>query len=146
MNPLKEACPNCESAWTGGHPDPGSRDWCVICSDPKTGEIRGWVWRWNWLHFLLVSRRNFQKGEPMTEERLALGVIVGMVDKAVDRRGTNWAPSTSSHVRRQHGKVREEHHIDWNELRLLCKQHDLNYDKLAAHIKRLAKEYRIRVR
>jgi hypothetical protein len=61
MNLLKEECPNCASAWTGGHPDPGSRVWCVICSDPKTGEIRGWVWRWCWLHRLLVSRHNFAK-------------------------------------------------------------------------------------
>ncbi len=61
MNPLKTDCPNCESAWTGGNPDPEMRKFCVICSDPKTSEIRGWCWRWNWLHYWLVSRHNFKK-------------------------------------------------------------------------------------
>ena len=55
---LKEPCPNCESAWTGGHPNPDGIVWCIVCSDPETGELRGWVWRWTWLHNLLVMNKN----------------------------------------------------------------------------------------
>ena len=64
MDLFRETCPNCESAWTGGHPDPESIHWCVLCSHPKTGKMRGWVWRWAWMHRLLVSRHNFAKLGP----------------------------------------------------------------------------------
>lgn len=57
----KENCPNCISAWTGGNSDPYSRDFCVVCSDPNTGRIRGWVWRWVWFHSKVVTQRNFAK-------------------------------------------------------------------------------------
>ena len=50
-------CPNCRSA-LDLHRDP---DYCIICSDPRTGIARGWVWRWVWLHRLLVSRHNFKQ-------------------------------------------------------------------------------------
>lgn len=40
-------CPNCESAWTGGHPQPETLEKCMVCGDPKKkGEITGYVWRW----------------------------------------------------------------------------------------------------
>ena len=48
-----DSCPNCESAWTGGHPNPYSITKCIVCDNPRTGEMRGWCWRWGWL-----SRRN----------------------------------------------------------------------------------------
>lgn len=56
-----ETCPNCESAWSGGHPNPEDITWCVVCSDPRTGSLRGWVWRWERLHRFLVSGPNFRK-------------------------------------------------------------------------------------
>jgi len=58
---FKETCPNCESAWTGGHPNPEDIEFCVVCSDPKTGEIRGWVWRWCWFQRTFIVRKNYQK-------------------------------------------------------------------------------------
>ena len=61
MGLLRVSCPNCDSAWTGGHPNPDTLTWCVICSHPRTGKIRGWVWRWVWLHHLLVTRHNFKR-------------------------------------------------------------------------------------
>jgi hypothetical protein len=60
VSPFKVTCPNCESAYTGGHPDPDSITFCVICSDPKTGELRDWIWRWTWLHKKLVSNPNMR--------------------------------------------------------------------------------------
>ncbi len=42
-------CPNCESAWTGGSSAPEDIKWCLMCSSPKTGVMRGWSWRWSWL-------------------------------------------------------------------------------------------------
>lgn len=39
------SCPNCESAYTGGHPDPDNRKFCIMCTSPKTGEMREWIWR-----------------------------------------------------------------------------------------------------
>ena len=54
-------CPNCASAWTGGHPDPQDITFCIICSNPRTGKVRGWVWRWVWLHGILVTRHNVNK-------------------------------------------------------------------------------------
>lgn len=41
---LKERCPNCESAWTGGHPNPEELTHCIVCGNKKTGKITGWVW------------------------------------------------------------------------------------------------------
>lgn len=38
-----EDCPNCESAWTGGHPNPQRRTTCIVCGG-RDGEITGWVW------------------------------------------------------------------------------------------------------
>ena len=67
---LRDECPNCASAHSGGHPNPDEIKWCMICSDPKTGEVRGWVWRWGWLHRLLVSRHNFALVQ--LEQRLRL--------------------------------------------------------------------------
>lgn len=43
---LTTTCPNCESAWTGGHPNPQDLEWCVLCSSPRTGRMRHRVWRW----------------------------------------------------------------------------------------------------
>lgn len=58
---FKEECPNCLSACTGGHPDPGNIKFCVVCSDPKTGEVRGWVWKNVFLHNILVANKNFKR-------------------------------------------------------------------------------------
>jgi len=60
VSPFKVTCPNCESAYTGGHSDPESITFCVVCSNPRTGELRSWVWRWNWLHKKLVVGPNFR--------------------------------------------------------------------------------------
>ena len=54
-------CPNCESAWTGGDPNPEDLTYCVVCSDPKTGKIRGWAWRWKWWHRTFVTAANIRK-------------------------------------------------------------------------------------
>lgn len=62
-------CPNCESAWTGGHPNPETIEWCVVCSDPRTGEMRSWVWRWSWLQRVLVVNRNWKRGGPPPREK-----------------------------------------------------------------------------
>lgn len=43
-------CPNCISAYTGGHPDPYSLTRCMVCGDPKNGaRITGRTWRWSFL-------------------------------------------------------------------------------------------------
>ena len=60
-NLFTEPCSNCLSAMTGGDPNWDTRVFCVVCSDPETGEIRGWTWRWCWLHRVLVSNRNFKR-------------------------------------------------------------------------------------
>jgi hypothetical protein len=57
---LTKQCPNCVSAWTGGNPNPEKRRFCVVCSNPSTGTIRGWVWRFNYIHRLLVTNNNFR--------------------------------------------------------------------------------------
>lgn len=61
MSLFKAFCPNCESAMTGGHPDPESLTFCIVCSDLKTGQITGKVWRWAWLQRVLVVNRNAKK-------------------------------------------------------------------------------------
>lgn len=38
-----ETCPNCDSAWTGGDPNPENLTSCVVCGN-KEGKITGWVW------------------------------------------------------------------------------------------------------
>lgn len=60
---FKTSCPNCESAWTGGHSNPESIDFCVLCSNPKTGKVRGWIWR---IGFLMRRNRdkNFEASLP----------------------------------------------------------------------------------
>jgi len=55
---FKTFCPNCDSRQVLAGESP---DWCVICSHPQTGEVRGWVWKIEWLHKLLVSRHNFKR-------------------------------------------------------------------------------------
>jgi len=57
---LFETCPNCESAYTGGHPDPDNRGPCVVCYSPWSGENTCRVWKWIWLHRILIVRRNFK--------------------------------------------------------------------------------------
>jgi len=42
-NPFIESCPNCDSAWTGGHPNPKDITSCIVCND-KHGKMTGWVW------------------------------------------------------------------------------------------------------
>lgn len=56
---MRKNCPECESAYTGGHPDPDHRAWCLLCSDPQTGEMRGWIWKWTWVNRLFTTRHNF---------------------------------------------------------------------------------------
>jgi hypothetical protein len=56
-------CPNCDSAWTGGNPDPANRTFCMVCGDRK-GKITGWVWGkaidpFCWIGRLIVDR-NFE--------------------------------------------------------------------------------------
>jgi len=36
-------CPNCASAWTGGHPNPEDIEHCIVC-DNHNGIMTGWVW------------------------------------------------------------------------------------------------------
>ena len=38
-----DTCPNCDSAWTGGHPNPWERETCIVCGN-KQAKITGWVW------------------------------------------------------------------------------------------------------
>lgn len=40
---IVDSCPNCESAWTGGNPNPENRTHCLVCGD-KNGKITWWVW------------------------------------------------------------------------------------------------------
>ena len=40
---IVDSCPNCDSAWSGGHPDPEVLMNCIICGD-RYGRITGWVW------------------------------------------------------------------------------------------------------
>jgi len=70
LSRLHVRCPNCESAHTGGHPNPQTIKWCMVCSDPVTGDLRGWIWRWHWLHRLLVTRHNFALLELDTRLRM----------------------------------------------------------------------------
>jgi hypothetical protein len=52
-------CPACASAAAAPFQaaEPG---WCASCSDPRTGIVRGWVWRWAWLQRTLVTARNVE--------------------------------------------------------------------------------------
>jgi hypothetical protein len=63
MNILKRDCPNCLSALLFEDCRDKPRTFCVVCSNPKTGKIRGWVWRWTWLHRILVVNKNFKQIE-----------------------------------------------------------------------------------
>ena len=40
---IVDTCPNCDSAWTGGCPDPEKQTHCIVCGDAN-GLITGWVW------------------------------------------------------------------------------------------------------
>lgn len=53
-------CPNCLSAWTGGVADPEGRKFCFVCSNPRTNKIRGWIWRFVPLRYL-VKRKNLKR-------------------------------------------------------------------------------------
>jgi hypothetical protein len=83
LGPLRDWCPNCESAWTGGCRNPEEQTFCVVCSHPKTGKIRGWVWRPHWLHHLLVTRHNFRVVERLIGEH-RLRAETAMVERLVD--------------------------------------------------------------
>jgi hypothetical protein len=83
---------------------------------------------------------------PSLEETLAHEVIEAILQQGIQRRQAGWAPALSRHVRRQHSKIREEHHINWQKMKFDCERRGLNYDELAKHVKRLAKEYKILVR
>lgn len=61
VNLFTEVCPNCESAWTGGHPAPETITFCMVCSNPRTGKLRSWVWKPIFLHTWLVTNRNIRK-------------------------------------------------------------------------------------
>lgn len=37
---IVNSCFNCDSAWTGGHPDPENLTHCIVCGD-KEGKITG---------------------------------------------------------------------------------------------------------
>ncbi len=37
-----DTCPNCKSAWTGGHPNPETLTHCIVCGN-KESKITGWV-------------------------------------------------------------------------------------------------------
>lgn len=57
-NLFTTSCPNCESAWTGGHPNPDKLEWCILCSHPETGVMRNRTWRWPFYHF--TTTKNYQ--------------------------------------------------------------------------------------
>jgi hypothetical protein len=40
---IVDSCWNCDSAWSGGNPNPENRTHCIFCGD-KEGKITGWVW------------------------------------------------------------------------------------------------------
>ena len=57
---IVEYCPNCASAFTGGHPNPEDLTHCIVCGNRK-GEITGWVWSrlvdpYCWVGRAIVSR------------------------------------------------------------------------------------------
>ena len=46
---IMHRCPNCESAWTGGHANPEDIERCVMCgwiTENGTTRPRGWIWGW----------------------------------------------------------------------------------------------------
>jgi len=53
-------CPNCESAWTGGNPNPEDLTDCVVCGD-KDGKITGWVWGGLVDPFCWLGQRNVHR-------------------------------------------------------------------------------------
>ena len=66
---IVDSCPNCDSAWTGGHPNPQEITYCIICGNRK-GEVTGWVWGrlvdpFLWINKYIVSRniKNLDKAE-----------------------------------------------------------------------------------
>ena len=54
-------CPNCDSAWMGGHPNPETIKSCLVCGeDKKEGTPNDWVWGWvvpMWIQRRIVGRR-----------------------------------------------------------------------------------------
>ena len=63
---IVDECPNCASAWTGGHNSPETLTHCMVCGD-KEGKITGWVWGrlvdpFYWLGHRTVARNfNYYK-------------------------------------------------------------------------------------
>jgi hypothetical protein len=57
---IVERCPNCESAWTGGHPNPEDLTHCIVCGD-KEGKITGWCWGKLVDPFCWIGQRNVKR-------------------------------------------------------------------------------------
>lgn len=55
-----EHCPNCESAWTGGDPNPENLTHCIVCGD-KEGKITGWCWGRLVDPFYWIGQRNVSR-------------------------------------------------------------------------------------
>lgn len=53
-------CPNCESAWTGGHPSPESLKWCVLCGTGPKGPPQ-WFYRLPRFVRNRITARNFRR-------------------------------------------------------------------------------------
>ncbi len=101
-----DSCPNCDSAWTGGHPNPHTII-CVVCGQDKKEKVpNGWVWGWvvpMWIQRRIVSRRMGQnrplsdfgeRNSPMTEKQLYHLWYSGQQQRATDLghdlRGIAW--------------------------------------------------------
>jgi hypothetical protein len=57
---IVERCPNCASAYTGGHPEPWTLTHCVVCGDGE-GKITGWVWGRLIDPFCWLGQRNVKR-------------------------------------------------------------------------------------
>lgn len=57
---IVDSCPNCDSAWTGGNPNPEDRIDCIVCGD-KNGKITGWVWGKLVDPFCWLGQRNVKR-------------------------------------------------------------------------------------
>ena len=85
---IVDRCPNCASAWTGGHPDPWRLTHCIVCGDSE-GKITGWVWGvlvdpFCWLgqfnvakNVRLMHKRKRQSLRPITSKRVTR-ILEGM--------------------------------------------------------------------
>lgn len=57
---IVNSCPNCDSAWTGGNPNPENLTHCIVCGN-KEGKITGWVWGRLIDPFYWLGQRNVKR-------------------------------------------------------------------------------------